>query len=399
MIQPVPASPNSATVSLSPPGEAAGTLSGEMAETLDFSALLALETKAGEAVAETAATMAVPALPEQALAAEAAKTGKILPAGLPDASTAQSQAEDDTPETNPLEERVVVSGMAVAMAPAPLPPGGAPAEPPTEAAPAPRQLPAMAAHAAVTGRTQQPAVAQPSMIITGNLPQAGEAIPATAATVLPGPAAAGTRKTAPMAVPSEEVQLDLAGLIAVQPRREPRLPGEGALTAASPADAGIPPVLTSPASSALHGGLPGIQPLQPAVRPQDFSALIDRLTAAREAMVPQTVAVTVAHQDFGPVRLRFRSEDAGLSVAMTSADPGFARAAAAAPLPVLPASAADQSGVTPQRGESGQAHTGNSGSSGRDAMPDRRDGQPQPGQSSASERPADHADARRGIFA
>ena len=49
-----------------------------------------------------------------------------------------------------------------------------------------------------------------------------------------------------------------------------------------------------------------------------------------EALAPQAVSITLAHQEFGAVRLQFRSEDTGLSVAMTSADPDFARAAALA---------------------------------------------------------------------
>lgn len=405
MIQPVPASPMPALVSPALPGEAAVAMSDAMAETRDFSALLALETEAGETAGPAAAATAAPApaLTGQALAAEAANTGKILPPGLPDAMIDRQQAEDDRPETDPLAEQAAIFGIPVAVAPALVSPGSAPPEPPIEAAPAPRQLPAMAAHVAVAGMMQQPGTAQPPRITTGNLPQDAEALPEAAASVLPAPAAAGARKTTAIPVAAEEVQLDLARLVPPRPHGEPRLPGEGAPTAANSAEAAIPTVQASPASN----GMPGVQPLPAAVRPQDFSALIDRLAAAREAMVPQSVAVSVAHQDFGQIRLRFRSEDNVLSVAMTSADPGFARAAAAAPLPVLPGSASDQAGFTPQRGDSGQAQTnssgnsgnsGSSGSSGGGATPDPGDRQPQPGRHSAGERTAERADARRGIF-
>ncbi|MBN8485558.1 MAG: hypothetical protein J0L50_12370 [Sphingomonadales bacterium] len=400
MIQPLPASPMPAHVSPALPGEAAVAMGDEMAEKPDFSALLALETEAGETAVPAAAAMAAPALTGQTLATEAARTGKILPAGLPDAATARHQAEDDRPETDPLAEQAALFSIPVAVAPAPLPPGGVQSEPPAEAAPAPRQVPAMAAHVAVAGMMQQTGTAQPPRITTDNLPQVAEELPEAAASALPAPAAAGARKTTAMPVPAEEVQLDLSRLGPVQPHGEPRPPGEGAPTAASSAEAAIPTVQASSASS----GMPGIQPLPAAVRPQDFSALIDRLAAAREAMVPQSVAVSVAHQDFGQIRLRFRSEDNVLSVAMTSADPGFARAAAAAPLPVMPGSASDQAGFTPQRGDSGQAQTsssgnsGSSGSSGGGATPDPGDRQPQPGHHSAGERTAERADARRGIF-
>ena len=76
----------------------------------------------------------------------------------------------------------------------------------------------------------------------------------------------------------------------------------------------------------------------PLDRPQDFTALLDRLVAARDAAAPQRVSITLPHAEFGPVHLRFRQEDGALAVSMTSADPEFARAAALAPPPVIPAS-------------------------------------------------------------
>ena len=68
--------------------------------------------------------------------------------------------------------------------------------------------------------------------------------------------------------------------------------------------------------------------------PQDFSALIDRLVEARQAaqanLTPGTVHAAVAHTDFGQVSLQFQQDGGGLTVAMASGDPEFARAVQAA---------------------------------------------------------------------
>jgi hypothetical protein len=63
----------------------------------------------------------------------------------------------------------------------------------------------------------------------------------------------------------------------------------------------------------------------------DFAALVDSLARAREtALGAQDVAVAVTHAEFGRVSLRFHSEDTALAVSLSSADPGFAPAVAAA---------------------------------------------------------------------
>lgn len=68
--------------------------------------------------------------------------------------------------------------------------------------------------------------------------------------------------------------------------------------------------------------------------PQDFAALVDRLLDARasaqSAHAPQQISTTITHGDFGKVSLTFEQGSAGLSVSMTSADPGFAPAAQSA---------------------------------------------------------------------
>lgn len=70
---------------------------------------------------------------------------------------------------------------------------------------------------------------------------------------------------------------------------------------------------------------------QAVARPEriDFATLVDSIARARDDGAGATVNVAVSHGDFGKVSLRFENGDNGLSVAMSSADPGFARAVAA----------------------------------------------------------------------
>ncbi len=70
--------------------------------------------------------------------------------------------------------------------------------------------------------------------------------------------------------------------------------------------------------------------VQQPVRPQDFSALVDRLVEARESARTGSVNLSVMHADFGEVSLRFNHDNGNLSVAMASRDPDFARAVNAA---------------------------------------------------------------------
>ena len=59
----------------------------------------------------------------------------------------------------------------------------------------------------------------------------------------------------------------------------------------------------------------------------DFATLVDNLVRAREEASPRAVTASINHAEFGKVTLRFdQSEDRGMSVAMSSADPGFVRA-------------------------------------------------------------------------
>ena len=143
--------------------------------------------------------------------------------------------------------------------------------------------------------------------------------------------------------------------------------------------------------------------LSASLRPLDFTALVDRLVAAREAVQPPGARLTVAHADFGPVELRFRHDERGLAVSLTSADPDFARVAAAATPPQLPPSTAQFSSAEPSqpgtRGDGQPATNGSASSNSRGQQSERRsDPAPQPNRHPHTA--ADGTATRRsGIFA
>ncbi|WP_298284275.1 hypothetical protein [Novosphingobium sp.] len=112
------------------------------------------------------------------------------------------------------------------------------------------------------------------------------------------------------------------------------------------------------AEATLPGTIAADAPVQSEVQPAaparseakaeriDFATLVETLNRAREEASPRTLNVAVTNTDFGRVALRFDSTDAGLSVAMSAADPGFVRAVSAS------SEAAATSADT--RGQSGQ---------------------------------------------
>lgn len=152
--------------------------------------------------------------------------------------------------------------------------------------------------------------------------------------------------------------------------------------------AGLAAALPGASNHAHHGG--------PATVPgaQDFALLIDRLASARENAQPQAATIALAHAEFGQIELRFASDNSGLSVAMTSTDPDFARAVQAAAPPV---SAAGESGSAQGR-QPGQPGTGENAAGQQHNQPG-----PQHGSRLRARGPAEPARSddrpRHGIFA
>lgn len=135
----------------------------------------------------------------------------------------------------------------------------------------------------------------------------------------------------------------------------------------------------------------------------DFATLVDRLVEARAALGGEPVRIALRHAEFGAVAMQLKPDDAGLSVTMASADPGFARAVNAA-VPVI-AAAAQANDATPQ-GDSGQARqqaamSGQSETSGQQrghAAPERRGEDNRQRAQHPQPRP-NSGESRSGIFA
>lgn len=96
-----------------------------------------------------------------------------------------------------------------------------------------------------------------------------------------------------------------------------------------------PGATTAVASPVDHGARLSVSPTSPAPAPMpsptDIDAAIDRLVAAREALVPAAAALAIDHADFGEVSIRFeQAADGRLSAELASADPVLREAVAAA---------------------------------------------------------------------
>ncbi|MCW1400788.1 hypothetical protein OKA06_00070 [Novosphingobium sp. MW5] len=168
--------------------------------------------------------------------------------------------------------------------------------------------------------------------------------------------AATTREAGP-----EGPRADLAQLAPTVQQPQPQVPQATIRIAAAPADArreGEPVTVaarageaepaseTAPATAAprtaqpfamLSPAMPAQAPLtlsaMPASAvqaPADFAQIVDRLVAAREAVAPSEVRVTIDHAQFGKVSVGFTPDSSGMSVTLAAADPEFARAVEAA---------------------------------------------------------------------
>ncbi len=162
--------------------------------------------------------------------------------------------------------------------------------------------------------------------------------------------------------------------------------------AALPADA---PVVRNAAAPA--------QLSQPqAVRPQDLTALVDRLVEARDNARSNTASLTVMHADFGQVSMHFAHDNGNLTVSLTNSDPGFTRAVNAAIAPDGSMNA-DTQPQGDRRGDAGQngtlrASAGETGERGNQPRGERHDrGGIAANPSRRETADADHGS--RGIFA
>ena len=311
------------------------------------------------------------------------------------------------------------------------------------AAPAPEQLPGAeeqpilpSAAAPATALVAAPptaaavAVPHPPASIAGD-PELPPAPGHTAARPLPEPAPQALEHAAPQSAFLRAPTLALSAPQAGQPLpAEQTAPPPAVRTPAQLRIEVIPPSTAEPAAKPaqkLEGLARRIAQIEPAVAslvspmplqaagqtvapaltsappPHDFAALVDRLVAAREAVQPQGPTLIIAHSDFGPVELRFRHEERGLAVSLASADPDFARAAAAAQPVNLPVSNASFVSAEPSQTASARDAAalpgGTANGQSRGQPSDRRDETARQSNHGPHRAAARDAERRSGIFA
>lgn len=378
MIQPT--APSSASPALTVAVTVAGQ-PGESVEPADFAALLNIQTLTAGPTED--APVAQPGLLVAATAAlPVPANGKILPVGLPvalpsEAPAAQAQPVDQDPAAAPpaaLPSAIATLPTALLKA--------RPAGPAAQAAPADAPQPTMSEDVAEPAdpaiAVTEPLATLPVIALVSQPASPGEpASPAeTALSREPGRPTQAPIAASPQPAMSQPAVIQPAVSAAGQQTPPPSTPQLTALPEAAPAEREaavqqvrmIEPAAAQPvaASETVLAAPPVIRDAAPAAitattaaaeRPHDFTALVDRLVAAREAMQPQSVTMAVRHAEFGAVQLRFQQDASGLSVAMASADPDFARAVSAAVPPVQAASTSDTASFS-QQGRSEAGHGG-----------------------------------------
>lgn len=427
MIQ--PAAPSSASPALTVAVTVAGQ-PGESVEPADFAALLNIQTLTAGPTED--APVAQPGLLVAATAAlPVPANGKILPVGLPvalpsEAPAAQAQPVDQDPAAAP----PAALPSAIATLPTALL-NARPAGPAAQAAPADAPQPTMSEDVAEPAdpaiAVAEPLATLPVIALHAVTPVSQPASPGepaspaeTALSREPGRPTQAPIAASPQPAMSQPAVTQPAVSAAGQQTPPPSTPQLTALPEAAPAEREaavqqvrmIEPAAAQPvaASETVLAAPPVIRDAAPAAitatttaaeRPHDFTALVDRLVAAREAMQPQSVTMAVRHAEFGAVQLRFQQDASGLSVAMASADPDFARAVSVAVPPVQPASAGDNASFNQSgRGDPGSA-SADGGRTGQQAPREER-GTARTNPAPAANRSPSQAEpdtARNGIFA
>lgn len=327
---------------------------------------------APEAKADPATLLALSLAASGKPAAHPGKSGKILPLPLPPGNpvpAAETEAEglaaaeDDQPET-PAAEQTVAAPLALlaTLTPPVAAPLSAAAGIPAKTADANPALPASApapsaqpfATAAATLQVSpdsaaqssaQPMAAQPRDGRPGVILQVASQPLAQGATFVAAmnpqqPVPQPTQAQAPVVpvaaplVPAPATAAVVAELAPAEtrPRQPGKVPGHAAtsvmaITTANPLQA---PLL---ADAATPFPLMPVNAAQqaPATAGQDLAAIVDRLSAAREALAPATAALSIDHAEFGALSLKFDQQaDGALTVQLAAATPEAHRAISAA---------------------------------------------------------------------
>jgi len=301
------------------------------------------------------------------------------------------------------------AGPSASPSPAPVVSPGRPA-----AAPATGTTDALTASPAATAPVPTTTVAAPaiSFILERDAPVSGS--PDTAAAdAAPNADQPGPDQTAAKAQPSTLAALTGAAtpnrtaLRKARAEVETALPGLKSGTAEITASAfSLAQPATGPASavSASAGPAAAAQPAEGI----GFDALVDSIARARDGVADGApVAVAMRHAEFGRISLRFHTDADGMSVAMSSPDPTFAPAVAAAHAAEAAAAAnAEPAPRTAQTGTASGDATGSQMQGGARSGTGQRQDSPQPPRFASEptrtaargpEAPAD--DRQGGIFA
>lgn len=285
-----------------------------------LSASLTMPTEEQAAEEQTSADHAAPAA---AIAAKTAiETGKILPAALPEAakeaghtSLSAERAAEEMPagENEDTEPKIIAADAALPFLS--LPQSERPAAPAAKAA-ATQTAPSTAAPVVppVQGKVAGKQGVESAAAEARSAPTVQITATTETAAFQAGSQNAGD---AHREAPARPIR------IADQARAEmPVLqqPVASAPIVSAPADAAAPapvvPLATAPAA---------------APSPFDINAVLDRLVAAREALMPAEAALAVQHSEFGEISIRIeQGSDGRLSAELSAADPELQRAVNAA---------------------------------------------------------------------
>lgn len=348
-----------------------GQIPAEMASFQDLLSLMGLSPLAtgdGEELPEADMALTDPAIPA---AIVPDTTGNILPPALPVLPDTAAGLTDPAP---------AASGAPVAA-------GSAPVVPQISAAVLSQGM-VQTMPVAMRLRAEEAPVGSP--FAQSVPPEAGGAAPASKVQPQPAPYAQGSVQVelalpagtqplppaAPLVQQQVAAQPVLAQLLQGAPRAAPRKGGEEPVVTLTPAvtaaiadaePAAPAPVLPVAAAAMVAAPAADAAPVQSAqsarlapaaaeATPErhDFSAVIDKLSEARELARPGRADMHLAHREFGQVSVQFELAGQALKVAMTSADPGFSPAVQAA-LADRPAAAVADPARTdsqPQRGDS-----------------------------------------------
>lgn len=314
-----------------------------------------------EAKADPATLLALTLAASGKPAAQPGKTGKILPLPLPPGNpvpAAESDADaatDGLPATEDEQPSATLLAEPVSALPIPAPPalpvvsanldrlaspsgspegytGPATGAGTTAAAPLPATAPATPRASVADGRASTP-------VATPVQPAAQDNTPRVTLQVAAQPlAVSGKDAAAPAPVAQQAAlapQLPVAAMVADRAPAEARprpaaKPAPAAAVLAQPSTPQAAPLL---ADAATPFPLMPVQaaPQAPATAGQDLAAIVDRLSAAREALAPANASLSIDHAEFGEISLRFdQRADGALSVQLAAATPEAHRAISAA---------------------------------------------------------------------